>query len=1127
MSILFADNYASTLSSGINATDVSMSVVSATGLPSMTSNDWFYATLSNSTETIWEVIKVTAVSGTTFTIVRYNGAIWANGSNISMRPCTKAMQDTINASNYMIPSTMGDGNITTFLHDGIKPIYCNDWQGTQLLYSTTRTNLLTYSKLTGGTTPTGWLLGSGTPTIKTSTLYTGDGAIAFGFAATGGATYIQRTDSYLANTTYRCSIFVESITGTIQATQIMCQIASPVGSSLIWPVCSANLSGGSTGSITIGRLEVDFVVAGTAGTSQIRIGMGTMGSVTGSCRLSRPQIEITSIISSYIPTTSAAVTVTDYTTANGVAILATAPLITSILYGISYGGSLADTSNIANGDALLGVLQPYAGAVATNQHKKNACIVDLEDFGVVDKTGTADCSAVLALAKAALSGVDGIIGGVINLPMGTLKGNIALDGYPITLRGKGKRSTILIPAINAPTVSIGHVSNSMIDCHIEEMGFNNPSGIATGSTPAISFINTLQINDNHVLKNLFVSYFPYGVSITGRCILSQFEGVEVLFSGINGFRVEPYATGVSINHLKFTNCRSYVSQSHGMYLKSWGSGGAPTIIGVNFDHCDFEQSGCSAVGVPLTTNGICGLYSDGVEGLTITDENYFENNGEGAADNLGCGIHIAGTYGMWFRIANCISWATQNAIKVSATLANGYIGENRLGGSRSTLDINTTHASSNIVIGPNYDEGTHIISRDSFQRTFTQFLNQTTTRATVYKAISDGISAKDISYMYCTNTSPITMNTIIDGEHGQELTIKAGADTITFTHSNNSTNGFTFDDFTTHILPAYGTVKFIRTIGFQGWICIDSTMFDSRTPAAMGDGTTVTFLHDGIKPIYLKDWQGTRLLYTTARTNKCLRSQDWSTIWSKEYGTGSQTANTIGPDGVASSATTIADTDAATVTDYLQQVTVPADTSIYSFSVYIKKVIGTPSAYPALQITHSADSVLALIGINTQTGTIVTTPWLSDSSSCESVGNYWRVTITKANNGGTITRLRLFPAYNTDGTGAFSVAATGSNVFFGAQLEVGSTATPYIATTSAAVTVTDYTTASGIATLVVAPLTTSTVYGVSDHLRASADGTIGLTATKTFYGSATSGGTVTVLNTIGIKNGLITSWTQA
>ena len=43
----------------------------------------------------------------------------------------------------------------------------------------------------------------------------------------------------------------------------------------------------------------------------------------------------------------------------------------------------------------------------------------------------------------------------------------------------------------------------------------------------------------------------------------------------------------------------------------------------------------------------------------------------------------------------------------------------------------------------------------------------------------------------------------------------------------------------------------------------------------------------------------------------------------------------------------------------------------------------------------------------------------------------------------------------------------------------------------------------------------------------SSDGTAGLTATRTFYAASSSGGATNVLNTVTIKDGIITSWTQA
>ena len=54
--------------------------------------------------------------------------------------------------------------------------------------------------------------------------------------------------------------------------------------------------------------------------------------------------------------------------------------------------------------------------------------------------------------------------------------------------------------------------------------------------------------------------------------------------------------------------------------------------------------------------------------------------------------------------------------------------------------------------------------------------------------------------------------------------------------------------------------------------------------------------------------------------------------------------------------------------------------------------------------------------------------------------------------------------------------------------------------------------------------------GCSDYFTGkhrSSDGTAGLTATKTFYAASSKGGSPTVLNTVVVKDGIITSWAQA
>jgi len=69
---LFTNNASTTLASGISAVATSLTVASATGalFPNPTASQYFYCTLSNTAGTIIEIVKVTARSTDTFTIVR-------------------------------------------------------------------------------------------------------------------------------------------------------------------------------------------------------------------------------------------------------------------------------------------------------------------------------------------------------------------------------------------------------------------------------------------------------------------------------------------------------------------------------------------------------------------------------------------------------------------------------------------------------------------------------------------------------------------------------------------------------------------------------------------------------------------------------------------------------------------------------------------------------------------------------------------------------------------------------------------------------------------------------------------------------------------------------------------------
>ena len=96
--MLFANNCNTTLNGSISAIATSMVVTSATGFPVPTGAQYFYCTLADAaTQTTIEIVKVTVVSGTTFTIVRgqdgTTGTIFASGAVVSLRLVRASLND--------------------------------------------------------------------------------------------------------------------------------------------------------------------------------------------------------------------------------------------------------------------------------------------------------------------------------------------------------------------------------------------------------------------------------------------------------------------------------------------------------------------------------------------------------------------------------------------------------------------------------------------------------------------------------------------------------------------------------------------------------------------------------------------------------------------------------------------------------------------------------------------------------------------------------------------------------------------------------------------------------------------------------------------------------------------------
>lgn len=192
-----------------------------------------------------------------------------------------------------------------------------------------------------------------------------------------------------------------------------------------------------------------------------------------------------------------------------------------------------------------------------------------------------------------------------------------------------------------------------------------------------------------------------------------------------------------------------------------------------------------------------------------------------------------------------------------------------------------------------------------------------------------------------------------------------------------------------------------------------------------------------------------------AATNLCLQSNAFTTTWTA-LGAPGIAQNVTGPDN-ATSAWTISDASAVAALGVTQNITLTA--AAYTFSIFIKKTSGA-AAFPILEALTGTVTANCTVDTNNGVATVWTaytgrTMLASASARCTSYNtNFWLVELTYTGTAAVYAH-SIFCAGTTNATqatGIVDVAVEGSNVFYGAQVELGSYATTYIPTTTAAVT---------------------------------------------------------------------------
>jgi hypothetical protein len=200
---------------------------------------------------------------------------------------------------------------------------------------------------------------------------------------------------------------------------------------------------------------------------------------------------------------------------------------------------------------------------------------------------------------------------------------------------------------------------------------------------------------------------------------------------------------------------------------------------------------------------------------------------------------------------------------------------------------------------------------------------------------------------------------------------------------------------------------------------------------------------NGAPLVYKTDWQGTQLQYATPRTNLLLQSSTFDDSTWVKTGAIAVTANaSTAPDGTVT-ADLANDTDTVNPAQISEQTptSYPAGTQ-FACSIYIKQGTSTKSTFTCFANGDTVTNAYVAWSGGVPSVTLGTL------TSMGSGWYRWTILVTTGVTGNFI--FKFWPCDRT------TASITGTVYIWGAQCEISATSTSYIATTTATVTVTDY-----------------------------------------------------------------------
>jgi hypothetical protein len=322
-------------------------------------------------------------------IKKYLQSIWPN--IWVCEPLWQPVSDTVNYPSAAIPLTselsIGSGVTADYAGGAVGDpvaLYRTDGTGKNLLYTTPRTNALRNNTMQGavsgtpGTLPTNWTLGAA-PGLTQQVV---------GVGSTGGISYIDvrvfGTPTSVANSSafhfdlhavvnaavgesWTASAFIALIAGSLANVAnfgIGFRESDAAGTALV-----TGLGAAVAPTATLTRYSETHINtnAGTAKANcNIRwTNINTVSPVDFTLRIGMPQLEQSSVATSPIPTTNAAVTVTDYSiSASGVATFASGPPPTNVRYFRTSRTRITLPVSVDNGLGLTEIAKAFRSTLA-------------------------------------------------------------------------------------------------------------------------------------------------------------------------------------------------------------------------------------------------------------------------------------------------------------------------------------------------------------------------------------------------------------------------------------------------------------------------------------------------------------------------------------------------------------------------------------------------------------------------------------------------------------------------------------------------------------------------------------------------------------------------------------------